>query len=90
MNLLLLIHAFVTLSLIGVILLQRSEGGGLAGLSGGSGPGNLFTARGSANILTRATAVLAALFIGNCLLMTIVSAHQVHRENTVVQGSSGN
>jgi preprotein translocase subunit SecG len=86
MTILLILHAFITLSLIGVILLQRSEGGGL-GLGGSSSSGSMFTARGAANLLTRTTGILAALFIGNCLLMGIISKHQV-RQTTSILGAS--
>ena len=68
MKLLLIIQLIITLMLIAVILLQKSEANGL-GM--GSGPsGGLFTARGAANFLTRLTAILAAAFMGLCLLMT--------------------
>ena len=51
------VHLFIVLALIGVVLLQRSEGGlGLGG--GGGGGGGFMTGRGQANALTRATAVL--------------------------------
>jgi preprotein translocase subunit SecG len=73
MTVLLIIHLIVTLSLIGVILLQHSEGG-LGSMSGQNG---LFTARGGSNVLTKATWVLASLFIGNCLLMTFLSSHHL-------------
>ena len=53
---LIVIHLMVVLALVGVVLLQRSEGGGL-GIGGGSG---FMTARGAANALTRATAILSA------------------------------
>jgi len=58
---LLVLHVFVTLALIGVVLIQRSEGGGL-GLGGGQGMGNFMTGRGTANLLTRATAILGTAF----------------------------
>jgi len=57
---LLVVHALIAASLVGVILVQRSEGGGLG--MGGS-PTGLMSARGAADFLTRATAVLAALFV---------------------------
>lgn len=60
-NFLLVVQALVTLTLIVVILMQRSEGGGL-GIGGGS-PSGLMSARGAADFLTRATTVLASLFI---------------------------
>ncbi len=73
---LLVIHLIVTLALIGVVLLQRSEGGALGiGGSGGSG-GNLFSARGAANALTRATAVLAVVFFATSIALTIISVQK--------------
>ena len=54
------VQAIVAAALVGVILVQRSEGGGLG--VGGS-PAGLMSARGAANFLTRATAILAALFV---------------------------
>ena len=68
---LLTIHLIVTIALIGVILLQRSEGGALG--IGGSGGGNLFSARGAANALTRTTAILAVIFFATSIALTILS-----------------
>jgi preprotein translocase subunit SecG len=56
---LLIVQTIVAASLVTVILMQRSEGGGLVASSGGS----LMTARGAADFLTRATAVLGTLFV---------------------------
>ena len=61
-NVLLIIHLFVTLALIGVVLIQRSEGGGL-GIGSTQGMGSFMGGRGTANLLTRATGILAALFM---------------------------
>ena len=58
---LLIIHLFVTLALIGVVLIQRSEGGGL-GVGTSQGMGSFMSGRGTANLLTRTTAILAAAF----------------------------
>ncbi len=58
---LLVIHLFVTLALIGVVLLQRSEGGGL-GIGSSQGMGAFMTGRGTANLLTRTTAILGTIF----------------------------
>jgi preprotein translocase subunit SecG len=58
---LLVLHVFVTIALIGVVLIQRSEGGGL-GLGGGQGMGNFMSGRGTANLLTRTTAILGTVF----------------------------
>jgi preprotein translocase subunit SecG len=57
---LVIIHIMITLALIGVVLLQRSEGGALG--MGGGGGGGFMTGRGAANFLTRVTAGLAAAF----------------------------
>ena len=57
---LLVLQTIVAASMVGVILLQRSEGGGLG--VGGS-PSGLMSARGAADFLTRATAILAGLFV---------------------------
>lgn len=67
------IHLMVVLALIGVVLIQRSEGGGLGIGGGGGGGGGFFSARGTANVLTRATAVLAGLFFVTSLSLTILA-----------------
>jgi len=54
------IQALVAAALVGVILMQRSEGGGLGV---GGNPSGLMSARGAADFLTRATAILAVLFV---------------------------
>ena len=69
---LLVIHLFVTLALIGVVLLQRSEGGGL-GIGSSQGMGSFMTGRGTANLLTRATAVLAVAFFALSLSLAYLS-----------------
>src|ERR1700748_3829694 len=66
---LLVIYLMVVIALIGVVLIQRSEGGGL-GIGGGSG---FMSARGTANVLTRTTAILAALFFVLALGMNVLS-----------------
>lgn len=65
------IHLMVVLALVGVVLLQRSEGGGL-GIGGGSG---FMTARGAANALTRATAILAIAFFATSLTLSIIARY---------------
>ncbi len=63
------IYLMLVLALIGVVLLQRSEGGGL-GIGGGGG---FMTNRGTANVLTRATAILAGLFFATSLILSILA-----------------
>jgi preprotein translocase subunit SecG len=70
---LIIVHLIIVLALIGVVLLQRSEGG--LGLSGGGGGGmsGFMTGRGQANALTRATAILAGLFFLTSLALGIMA-----------------
>lgn len=71
------IHLMIALSLIIVVLLQRSEGGGLGiggGGGGGGGLGSLMSARGTANLLTRTTAILAACFMGTSITLAILAS----------------
>jgi preprotein translocase subunit SecG len=67
----LVIHLILAVALVGVVLIQRSEGGGL-GIGGGAG-GGLMSVRGTANLLTRVTAVLAAGFMITSLTLAIIA-----------------
>jgi preprotein translocase subunit SecG len=67
---LLVIHIIIALVMVGIILLQKNEGGGLG--MGGGNMGGLMTVRGTANLLTRITAVLAALFFLSTLGLALV------------------
>jgi len=69
-TILLVILVIVAISMIGAVLIQRSEGGALG--IGGGGPGAMFSARGSANFLTRATAALGAVFMILSLVLAIL------------------
>ena len=69
---LLIIHLFVTLALIGVVLIQRSEGGGL-GIGTSQGMGAFMSGRGTANLLTRTTSILAAAFFGLSLTLALLN-----------------
>ena len=84
-HVIIVIHLMLVLSLIGVVLLQRSEGGGL-GIGGGGG-GGFMTNRGTANVLTRATAVLAGLFFVTSLVLSIMAS--ANRKPTSILGGSG-
>jgi preprotein translocase subunit SecG len=68
---LIVIHLMVVIALVGVVLLQRSEGGGL-GIGGGSG---FMTARGAANALTRATGILAIAFFATSLTLSLLARY---------------
>ena len=69
-NVLLVLNMIVCVALVGVILLQQSEGGAL-GMGGG--PSGFMTARGASNLLTRATAILATAFFALSLTLTLIS-----------------
>jgi preprotein translocase subunit SecG len=70
----LVIHLLLAISLVATVLLQRSEGGGLGiGSSSGGGMGGFMSGRATANLLTRATAVLAAFFMATSLTLAILS-----------------
>lgn len=68
---LLVVHFIIAAGLVGVILVQRSEGGGL---TGGGSPAGLMSARGAADFLTRATAILATAFVGLSIILAVLAA----------------
>ncbi|MGY6569573.1 MAG: preprotein translocase subunit SecG [Salinarimonas sp.] len=78
-----IIHLIIVLALVGVVLLQRSEGGiGMGTGGGGGGPGGFMTGRGQASALTRATAILAAAFFATSLILAILAGYD--RQPTTV------
>jgi preprotein translocase subunit SecG len=70
-EILLVVHLLLALALIGVVLMQRSEGGALG--IGGGGMGSLFSSRGAANLLTRVTAFLAVGFFITSIALTMLA-----------------
>ena len=68
----LVIHLLLALGLVGAVLLQRSEGGAL-GIGGGGGGGGFMTRRGAGNLLTRATAFMAAAFFATSIALTVIA-----------------
>ena len=71
----LVVHLIIALGLIGVVLLQRSEGGAL-GIGGGNSGGNLFSARGVGNALTRTTAYLAVAFFITSITLGVLATNR--------------
>lgn len=63
-----LVHLMIVLAMVGLVLIQKSEGGGLGMGSGGGG--GFLSSRGTANVLTRSTAILAALFFATSLFLS--------------------
>jgi preprotein translocase subunit SecG len=70
-TIILVVHLLIAVALIGVVLLQRSEGGALGIGSGGAG--SLFSSRGVANVLTRTTAILAVAFFVTSIALTMIA-----------------
>ena len=71
MTVLLIIHLLVSAGLVGLVLMQRSDGGALG--IGGGGSGGMMSSRGAANVLTRSTTILGAAFFANSILLAIVA-----------------
>ena len=71
-TLVLTIHILIALGLVITVLLQRSEGGGL-GIGGGGAGGGFMTARGTANLLTRLTTILAVGFFSTTITLAIMA-----------------
>jgi preprotein translocase subunit SecG len=76
------IHLMVVLAMTGVVLLQRSEGGGL----GMGNSGGFLTSRGNANVLTRTTATLAAVFFATSLALSILAGWD-RKPHSILEGS---
>jgi len=71
-NVILALHLMVAVALVGMVLMQRSEGGAL-GMGGGGGPGNFMTARGAGDLLTRVTWILAFAFFLISISLTVLT-----------------
>jgi preprotein translocase subunit SecG len=72
----------VVAAMIGVVLLQKSEGGGL----GIGSTGGFLSSRGTSNVLTRTTAILAAVFFGTSLILSILAGWD-RKPHSIVQGT---
>ena len=89
-TIILVIHLLIALSLVGVVLLQRSEGGlgGLGGSGGGGGMGGLIGGRAAANLLTRATGVLAGTFFATSIVLAILAGNN-SGPTSIIGGEAG-
>ena len=84
----LIVHIMIAAGLVGVVLLQRSEGGALGIGGGGGGGGGFMTGRSAGNALTKLTAALAACFFVSSLALGILAG--THRQpSSIIPGSSG-
>ena len=82
---LLVVQALIAATLVAFILVQKSEGGGLTGGS----PSGLMSARGSADFLTRGTAVLATLFVAMSILLAVLAAQKESTKIDTTLAKSG-
>lgn len=82
----LVVQIFLALAIIGVVLLQPPESSGLGGL-GGSNPMAGVAGRSQGNILTRATAILATLFIITSLTLAIMASHKPKADSILDQAA---
>ena len=83
-----LIHLMIVLAMAGLILLQKSEGGGLGMGGGGGGGGGFLSSRGTANVLTRTTATLAALFFVTSLVLSILAGMERKPRSLIGTGTT--
>ncbi|MGF1609467.1 MAG: preprotein translocase subunit SecG [Kiloniellales bacterium] len=87
-QIILVIHLILAVAMICVVLLQRSEGGGLGiggGGGGGGGMSGFLTGRGTANLLTRTTAILAACFMMTSIVLSILATGSTERRSLIDQ-----
>ena len=84
LTVIIIIHLMLVLAMIGVVLLQKSEGGGL--VSGGTG-GGFLTSRGTANVLSRTTAMLAVGFFLTSLALSWLAGLSRHPASIINSGA---
>jgi len=73
---LLVIHVIIAVAIIALVLLQHGKGADMGASFGSGSSGSLFGASGSANFLSRTTAILATVFFASSLILTYVYAHK--------------
>jgi preprotein translocase subunit SecG len=89
-SLLLLVHIGVAATLCGLVLLQHGKGADMGAAFGSGSSGSLFGASGSANFLSRSTAVLAAVFFLTSLGLTYLGSTKTAPRDVMQQGVMGN
>lgn len=81
----LVIHLLLTVALVGLVLLQKSEGGGLATGGGASGGANFLSGRATGNLLTKATVALAVCFMATSILLAIMASMRSRGEDDLLR-----
>ena len=87
MQYLLVLHVFLSVGIIGLVLLQRGKGADAGAALGGGSSGSVFGSQGSANFLSRATAVLATAFFVVSLTLAYLAANREQAGSVVNNGS---
>jgi preprotein translocase subunit SecG len=82
LTVLIVVHLMIVIAMIGMVMLQRSEGGGL----GVAQTGGFLSSRGTANVLTRTTAILAAAYFLMSLTLSVVASYG-RRERSILQNT---
>ena len=85
-GLILTVHVLVGLAVIGLVLLQHGKGADVGASFGGGASGSVFGSSGSANFLSRTTAVLAALFFVTSLTLTYIASHANRQGGSALEG----
>jgi preprotein translocase subunit SecG len=80
-NVVLIVHVLIALMIVGLVLIQRGKGADAGAAFGAGASGTVFGARGSANFLSRSTAVLAMLFFGTSLGLAYLGAQRKPAES---------
>jgi len=83
-SVLLVIHLITAIFLVALILMQRSNGGALNGLGGGSGANSFLSARGTGNLLTRTTAILATVFFATSIALSLYYKGTEHKSASIL------
>ena len=83
LNLAIMLHVLVAIAIVGLVLLQHGKGADMGSGFGGGASGSLFGATGSANFLSRTTAVLAALFFASSLALAYFAAQRPREASSV-------
>lgn len=86
-SLILAVHILVALGIIGLVLLQHGKGADMGAAFGGGSSGSLFGATGSANFLSRTTAVLAVVFFITSLVLAYISANKPKSAGGVMESA---
>lgn len=84
-GILIALQMIISVLLVVAILLQSSKGGSLAGIAGGGMTSAVFGGRGAATFLSKATAILSAVFMLNCLLMAVISTNRTNATSVTQQ-----